>query len=276
MNYVCVKLKGSTNCYRKMLSTDSIVFKPLPELVSDTHPYNAGTILDTDEWFALTNFSSSALAIDITKEAYPSIEFESLAIQEYPNIDFLFVDFDGILYFQNIGKAKLARKKRITCFGERFAFDPSAPELVINDFPDAIYDPQNDILYFQKLEPITGIFKGISDLYREATNQEVSDFLQNDFLILGDGFNASHVKTANRKRIALAMNTLSNMSAEDKAQIFPYVHEYCPDLSTEDGHFMITSEESLKLLLYGIEERFYTTAIGHKKRIANSVVALQT
>lgn len=39
---------------------------------------------------------------------------------------------------------------------------------------------------------------------------------------------------------------------------------------------MITSEESLKLLLYGIEERFYTTAIGHKKRIANSVVALQT
>lgn len=220
MNYVCVKLKGSTNCYRKMLSTDSIVFKPLPELVSDTHPYNAGTILDTGEWFALTNFSSSPFAIDITKEAYPSIEFESLAIQEYPNIDFLFVDFGGTLYFQNIGKAKLARKKRITCFGERFAFDPSAPELVINDFPDAIYDPQNDILYFQKLEPITGIFKGISDLYREATNQEVSDFLQNDFLILGDGFNASHVKTANRKRIALAMNTLSNMSAEDKAQIF--------------------------------------------------------
>ena len=108
MNYVCVKLKGSTNCYRKMLSTDSIVFKPLPELVSDTHPYNAGTILDTDEWFALTNFSSSPFAINITKETYPSVEFESLAIQEYPNIDFLFVDFDGILYFQNIGKAKLA------------------------------------------------------------------------------------------------------------------------------------------------------------------------
>ena len=44
------------------------------------------------------------------------------------------------------------------CFGERFAFDPSAPELVVNDFPDAIYDPQNDILYFFKLVRIHEAF----------------------------------------------------------------------------------------------------------------------
>ena len=77
MNYVCVKLKGATNCYRKMLSTDSIVFKPLPELVSDTHPYNAGTILDTGEWFALTNFSSSPFAI---------AENEKIILQEVRNL----------------------------------------------------------------------------------------------------------------------------------------------------------------------------------------------
>ena len=36
--------------------------------------------------------------------------------------------------------------------------------------------------------------------------------------------------------------------------------------------FAVNSEDELKLLLYGIEQRFYTTLVGGERRIANSVI----
>ena len=38
--------------------------------------------------------------------------------------------------------------------------------------------------------------------------------------------------------------------------------------------FEISDDDSLKLLIYGIEQRFYTTQFGQEKRLANSVQAL--
>lgn len=38
--------------------------------------------------------------------------------------------------------------------------------------------------------------------------------------------------------------------------------------------FEVGSEDELKMLLYGIEQRFYTTVVGGEKRIANSVIPL--
>jgi hypothetical protein len=39
-----------------------------------------------------------------------------------------------------------------------------------------------------------------------------------------------------------------------------------------DTSFEVGTEDELKMLLYGIEQRFYTTIVGGEKRIANSVV----
>lgn len=38
--------------------------------------------------------------------------------------------------------------------------------------------------------------------------------------------------------------------------------------------FSVGSEDDLKMVLYGIEQRFYTIPIGGEKRIANSVLAV--
>lgn len=75
------------------------------------------------------------------------------------------------------------------------------PIIILNNYLDAIYDIENDILYFRDLGRIKPIFKGIEELYREATQQEVTDFLSNDFLELTDEYTALKVKSANRKRI---------------------------------------------------------------------------
>ena len=71
----------------------------------------------------------------------------------------------------------------------------------------------------------------------------------------------------------MAMDTLSKFNSEEKDQIFEYIKEYCDDISSETTEkvFEIESEDNLKNLLYGIEQRFYTTPLGNEKRLANSI-----
>ncbi len=125
------------------------------------------------------------------------------------------------------------------------------------------------------METIVGIFKRIDELYREATDGETEEFLKNDFVVLRNEYDASKVKTANRKRIALAMKTLSALNTEEKRNIFQYIGEYCPDLKTEKNAFLVGNEDELKMVLFGIEQRFYTTPVGDEKRIANSVILMK-
>jgi hypothetical protein len=57
-----------------------------------------------------------------------------------------------------------------------------------------------------------------------------------------------------------------------------YIHSYCETklkFDAENKKFEIKSDEELKYLLYGIEQRFYTTHIGNEKRLANSVQKLK-
>ncbi len=134
-----------------------------------------------------------------------------------------------------------------------------------------------DTLIFRNLATISSIFKGIDELYKEATQEDVGSFLDESFVELSGNYDAEKVSKPNRKRIGLAKETLKNMSSEDRAQIFSYIKSYCQDsleFDEENKKFKIESDGALKLLLYGIEQRFYTTPIGSEKRLANSVEKL--
>jgi hypothetical protein len=71
---------------------------------------------------------------------------------------------------------------------------------------------------------------------------------------------------------------VSKMKAEqlEKKQIVKYISKYCKNLKTNEDKntFDIGSEKELKELIYGIEQRYYTTEIGNEKRLANSVIKL--
>ena len=64
----------------------------------------------------------------------------------------------------------------------------------------------------------------------------------------------------------------TNVFVIKKGEVFTYIGEYCPELKVSETSFEVGNEEELKMLLYGIEQRFYTTIVGEEKRIANSVV----
>lgn len=113
-------------------------------------------------------------------------------------------------------------------------------------------------------------------LYREATHADVETFLTKDFIQLGDGYTADNVKKANRKRLALAMEALDAMSPADRKAVLQYTREYCDELTFNAAGSKVTinGEEDLKMLLFGIQERYYTTRLGHERRLANSIVNL--
>lgn len=279
MKNICVKInqrnQRGNKKYRKMLSLDEDIFPEFNPENASTLMYAPGATLQDDDWFCIKDAKQQDYSIDLFSETFTTVDLELLTRVDFNKIDYMFVLNDRFIFFQNISKSRLVSRKRIVLFGEEFTYKTNCAEIVIKDSADAIYDKDTDSLYFRRLESITGIFKGIDMLYREATQEETDSFLASDFICLKNDYSSSKVKTANRKRIALAMKTLSELSEMDRKNIFSYIGEYCPDLKASENAFEVGTENDLKLLLYGIEQRFYTTPIGGEKRIANSAVALE-
>lgn len=272
MNYLIAKKKGRLGSHYKLISNKEIF--ELPDLTSSIE-YNPAYKLEEDEWFSIETFSHQNFCIDLLTKKFISTEYNQLAVEDYGNIEYLCSYQTGIYYFQKITASQLIRKKYLTLSKTPSLIDDE-PLIVIRDYADAIYDKNDDILYFKSLSSISSIFRGISILYREATQQETEAFLQNDFISLGDNYTADNVKKANRKRIAMAMDTINNFSPRDKKSIFKYILGYCKNLKFDKkaSNFTIETEEDLKLLLYGIEQRYYTTVLGGEKRLANSITRL--
>lgn len=275
MKNICVKLIQRENKkYRKMLSSEETIFPEFDPESASTSPYTPGATLQDDDWFCITNAKGQEYSIDLLSDTVSTADLDSLTRAEFNKIDYLFVIDGRFIFFQNVSKSKLVSQKRVVHFGEGFTYKTDCAEIVIRDLPDAIYDKTTDTLYFRRLESITSIFRGIDMLYREATQEETDSFLANDFISLKDDYSGSKVKTANRKRIALAAKTLSELDEPDRKNIFKYIGDYCPDLKVSGNSFEVGSENELKMLLYGIEQRFYTTPVGGEKRLANSVITL--
>lgn len=275
MDNICVKLKQrEKDKYRKLLSINDSLYAPFTISADMVSTYTPGALLEDGEWFCIHEMSQKEFCIDILKADYSSVDFRTLDRGDFTKIDFLFIVTENHIVFQNVSRAKLLSKRCIFVLGEGYQYQDDCSEIVINDIPDAIYDKANDALYFRRLESITSIFRGIDQLYREATDEETTQFLNNEFINLKDGYSTASVKTANRKRIALAMKTLNALNDNDRKNIFAYIGDYCPELQVSEDSFEVGTEEDMKKLLFGIEQRFYTTPVGGEKRIANSVIPL--
>ena len=277
MNHTIAKIKGRGQGYRKILSGETLY--SLPDDLTPHVAYSPTHNLDEDCWFGIENFSQQEYCLDILQTVFVSAEYDTLLSREdeADKIDFIF-SYQGntgepIYYFQNITKSQL-QYKRFIRLGDDYTFNDNSRNITINSIPDAIYIPSRDILYFKRLSSISGIFEGISELYREATQAETAAFLESDFISLQDGYSAESVKQANRKRIAMAVDTIRRFDDAQRTAVFGCIRDYCPGLIAEDGAFNVSNEQELKLLLYGIEQRFYTTPDGRERRIANSIIPI--
>jgi len=276
MDHVLVRVKGlRKNPYMKLVS-DHTLFVPVSVNAAACASYNPDHNLDEDSWFKIEQFSQQLFCIDLLKGDFDSKDYSDLKKEQFCKIAYLFSVQNDDFYFQKVTPSLFIKKKTVV-FGEAAEIEEPDNRLVINSKPDAVYLETTDTLIFRNLATISSIFPGIDELYKEATNEEVEDFLDESFIELTNDYGVEKVSKPNRKRVALAMTTLDAMSDADKASVFSYIDGYCGEklkLDKETNKFEISTDEDLKLLLYGIEQRFYTTPIGQERRLANSVQAL--
>ena len=276
MDHVFAHVKGNTKKKIFKLISNHTLFTFDPSYLGCCVEYDPSHNLDEDSWFKITNFLSKSFCPDILKYSLDSKDYDNLEKDQFENISYVFSVQERDFYFQKISKGVFVKKKMIA-FGETVEIEEKTTRIAIKDEPDAIYLTDDDILVFKKLTIISDIFKGIDILFKEATDDEVRKFLGSPFIALSPGYQANSVSKLNRRRITPALEALANMTEAQKQQIVPYINEYYPTILKPDQNnekFVISNDDELKMLLYGVQERFYTTKFGGEKRVANSVLTI--
>lgn len=262
--------------YMKLFEENESLYSSISDLKSievNSFVFDNRTNLGDFEWYRLEDFSSKEFATKEIKENYSSVDYDMATQADAAGIEYIFEMSEHTMFFQKVTKNAFIKKRNFITLGESFRKCNNMSLFQINTYPDAIYDRAKDILYFRRLFAITKIFNGINEIYREATDAEVKNFLNEDSFILEDGFSAEKVKIPNRKKIALIQDSFFYMSKQEKEGMFEYIKDYYPNLKLNNGKAQISNEEDLKNILFGLEERFYTTTISKEKRIANSIIA---
>ncbi|CCG91071.1 hypothetical protein [Pediococcus pentosaceus] len=238
--------------------------------------YNPNTLLDDNMAYKISRFSTKEYCIDILKNTFNDPDYN-----EYSNTlnkEFLLNIVDNVYYFQRITPAML-RPKRILRISNNlskqsisFEQTKKGETITLQTQPDAIYDKDKDELRFIKLNAIKRFFVGIDTLYREATNDEIKKFLNQDFIQVGKNFSFDLVMGNNRKKIALLKDKYSNCSNDEKSVLRKYIHNYDSHLAFDGNVFEISSNKELTNLLRGLDEDYYTKPIENQKYVANSSI----
>lgn len=268
-NYIYGKVKRKQNIFR-VIETETEVYDSA-NLVLNGIEYNPATLIDDEELYQVTSFSTSGFLLDFLQNDMDSVNHDQITKADLKKLSFICTVQDNLYFFQIINSSFFISKPWFSI--DELELETDKPIITINPFADAIYNKQNDTLYFKKLSAAQKIFKGMDQLYRAATEAETELFLKSDFLEVNENFIPEKVAIPNRKRIALVNETLSNFTNEEKQAIYDYTNQY-GHVTYSEGKFKIVTDDDLKFVLWGIEQRFYTTPIGGEKRVANSIINL--
>jgi hypothetical protein len=268
---VVARLKRKSVELRKVMSIDRdilIVPKFDDSLAFDPH-YKP----DDGEWLFLSEFSKTQYAIEGLGAVVNTAGFPQLEAAQAKKVKFLCILQGDCRLYQKLVPSSVLRKKWLKVSGD-FSLVEDEEIIILNETPDAIHDTESDRLYFRDFSILKTFFSKIEELYREATDAEVKDFLGQEIISLGGGFSADKVGKPNRKRIALAAAKLQAFTPQNIEQMIQEFPEYVNDVEIKEGRFVIKNDRDLKMSIYCLEERFYTTSISKERRLANSVLQL--
>lgn len=147
-------------------------------------------------------------------------------------------------------------------------------DYVIFSWDVDVYYCQNR-LYFKNYSIARSVFPWLGDFYREATNEEVENFLGNS--IFEQNERNRRVSERNRKRIAIVMN--NNDIQRDNEQVRNQYIDYAREVgfwdSIHNSKFKVESDKDLAKVLNILDERIYKTPITNRLMEANSVTNIE-
>lgn len=141
-----------------------------------------------------------------------------------------------------------------------------------------MYDLNTDTLYFQELNRLYSIFSNIKSEYVQGTNDSIHDFLSNDMINLEEDFTVDKVSLSNRKRIAEVARAYNAYTNIQKDELKSYISQYSNgelEYNEQDKKFIIRNDTELRLLLFGMQMRFYKQPLSEEVQVATSTTSIR-
>src|SRR5699024_4406193 len=244
MSELIGKINGE---YKNILNQDGNIVNDLDISAIEAIDFIPNHRLDEDEWFQLPQFSTKEFYIDHCNADYSTASLNQIANDNYRNIKAICIVQNGQKHFQRITPSFFVNQKTFLSYTGQPEIVKQRKQIEIKDVSDAVFIPETDTLYFKTIGKQKYIFPGIEELSREATQAEVDEFVENDFIEL-DGVEVNVIGSMNRKRIADIGVKYNGLSQEKKNLLITYAKQKA-GVEIENDCFKVKSETDLKKVL---------------------------
>lgn len=237
--------------------------------------YSPEANLEDGEWFRMEKIKASGIINEIIDKPFNQQKYNLITKEEFEYMHHMVIVQNENAYFQKISTKHLISAP-VVMFNSKPSIKKTNKMLILDDKFDAIYNFSSDTLYFKKYNALTAIFDGVTEYYKEATDEVVKKFLENDFLEIHGTFDECKVSKPNRKRVGLLVDKMDSFSVPEKQIIADYIVDYIEDMKkTDDGNkLIINNDEDLKHVLMGYLERYFTTIITNEAKLATGVMPI--
>lgn len=250
--------------YERILLNDAIVYDP-----NNT---------EGGQWFKIDAFNEKEGFLTILDNDFNVAELESLSAEEFNNhrIDFIAFFHEHRYYIQKFTKGNFLKKKWFALNGDEVRYFEGDGLIYVNPLPNCIYDSTTHCIYFMDIAKAYSLFGGLKLDYKAATDAETSQMLQSD-IIQVNGLDTAGVGVSNRKRITSILAKYSQYDSEQKNKLRQYIKETVGESLPYDDvseKFIVNSDNQLRLLLYGIQQRFYQPPLEDEVQVATATTGL--
>ena len=257
---------------------DQIEIGVLDQLdLSDSMVYDPNNNV-AHQWFRIENLRNTEYFNDLFGNPIESGELVTINVNQLDDIKYFAYYADNKFYIQRMLTDCYIRKAGFWTTGSRIQFSNDNKMVTINPIPDGIYDLNSDTLYFQELNRLYNIFSCIKNEYVHGTSNSIHEFLSNDMISLSDDFSEDKVSLSNRKRVFEVARVYNTYSDEQKEELKSYICQYSDgdlEYNEQDGKFKINNDIDLRLLLFGMQMRFYKQPLSNDVQVATSSTSIQ-
>lgn len=270
MGVFIAKIKDDDECWYKIV--DQIMNDELSEIVlGDAVAYDPNNT-EANQWFKIDGFDQKEGFLPLLAQQINAADLESLDRQQYDNIEFIAFFDQGRYYMQKITRGNYLKKKWFSWDGDILKYQEDEDIIYINPVPNCIYDTNTRAIYFMDIAKAYGIFSNLKLDYKAATDDEANRFLQSD-IVDAQTLPIEKVGVSNRKRITSILTKYEAYTPNEKATLKEYIKKSVgANLDFDDNakKFVVNTDTQLRLLLYGIQQRFYMPPLEDEVQVATS------
>lgn len=270
MGIFIAKIKDDEEHWYKIV--DQVANEELTQIVLDDAVAYDPNNTEANQWFKIDGFNEKEGFLPLLAQRINTADLDSLEREQYGRIEFIAFFDRGRYFMQKITRGNYLKKKWFSWDGDILRYQEDEGIIYINPIPNCIYDTSTKVIYFMDIAKAYGIFSSLKLDYQAATDDETNRFLQSD-IVDAQALPMEKVGVSNRKRITSVLAKYESYNSKEKATLREYIKKSVGDnLGFDDkaGKFLVNTDTQLRLLLYGIQQRFYMPPLEDEVQVATS------